>query len=458
MGLNEQFKGDIQYVRDKFVNVLIGRNLDPGVITGWNIGEYDGIVYLVGRVAVGQTGKMEHYTRPDTLHQLSTACRKRVFISNTRGLRYMVVLYPPEKYPKSKKFPGYKHGVLRIGIDGFGREVGTTWDQIGGDLYHLIVAGITGYGKSVFLRLLAYQAILEGHKLLISDLDGCTFPIPQGHPSLMQPMGEPGDAEHARKLVSFAIEECARRGVLYNKTGGDPESLEEYNTLLWKSAIKDWRSTGRSKDTPVVEHLPRILVILDEYTATLSALDKNFERDIGRLGMSGRKFGINLVIAAQDASKDLVGAVRDQIGAICFYTRSENIARNLGCLEATQLKGLHGRVVTSSGNQVQVYFLRKEQFKKMCKQTNTSGSGSVFLPTNSLFTAKEEAMVKWAVEKNDGYLTGIQVQSWLGCNQNQARKLSKEWDNKGWLVKDPSKSNARMITPRLRELVAAVEN
>lgn len=92
--------------------------------------------------------------------------------------------------PKVVNFPGIESGQVLLGVS-YARElIHLPWEKLG----HLLVAGKTGSGKSVFLRLLAFQAIAEGAQLLLVDLDGATFPMLADHPALMAPVANTSQA------------------------------------------------------------------------------------------------------------------------------------------------------------------------------------------------------------------------------------------------------------------------
>ena len=105
---------------------------------------------------VSQLRRLEAYIAPELLHHLSTDLRGLpVFLSNSSGLRYVIPLSPQPHMPKVVNFPGNESGQVLIGVNYAGELVHVPWTKLG----HLLVAGKTGSGKSVFLRLLAFQAI-----------------------------------------------------------------------------------------------------------------------------------------------------------------------------------------------------------------------------------------------------------------------------------------------------------
>lgn len=456
--LVQEFGGEMDRLRGVVHNVLSQRGLDPDAVLRpkWQVRPLDGIIVGRFHLRVGQIDRIEKYTRADVLHQILSLGGKQVWINNTNGLRYVFRLHPPVKLPKEAEFPGHKRGVLRIGVDSAGREITTPWNAIGKSRYHLIVIGTMGYGKSFFLRLLTYQAILEGHELLISDPDGMTFPMMHGHPALLEPIGESGNYEHTHQIVLRAIEACVARNALFAAVEGYPESLEQYNNALGRQAARDWHTAGRPTEVSPVTYLPRILVILDEYTQTVLALNKDFQNDVIRLAVKGRKVGVNLVFAVQDATKEMVGRIRDQVEPICFYSDNDDrVLQILGCPEAKGLANKPlGRAVTPWG-MVQTYLLSRERLIQLCHQTQ----GSVDTPaTVSLFdTKKEEDMLRWAIAENDRYLGVKEIEIQLKCSQHDAKKLGLLWEKRGWLVKDRSRDNKRRVTDRIVELLQTLE-
>jgi len=101
-----------------------------------------------------------------------------------------------------------------LGVNHAGESVNQPWSKLG----HLLVAGKTGSGKSVFLRSLAYQALAEGTQLLLVDLDGATFPMLANHPALLAPIATTPQA--AQEAVERALGECDHRAALYMQMDG----------------------------------------------------------------------------------------------------------------------------------------------------------------------------------------------------------------------------------------------
>jgi hypothetical protein len=417
---------EAEAIARRIPRVMARRGLRP-LFAEWLITAYRGRIWLFGVLDLQRIERLEVYTRPDLLHHLSAAIGGRpVVVSNTSGLRYAVLVSRPPRLPRRVDFPGVRRGEVLLGISAAGNVVSASWPRLG----HLLVVGLTGSGKSSLLRLLAYQAIAEGTALILGDLDGATFPMLEGHPSLLVPIAtDPGGF---REAVERALGECDHRARLYRQVAGFPESLEEYNALATRE--------GR-------EPLPRIVVILDEFNSAVladgGAGAKGRLADVAaRLAWRGRKFGVHLIFAAQDFTKEVVGRVRDQVAAaICFRVRSPQTARAVGCAGADRIpKGRPGRAVTDRWGLIQAFYLDKDRL-------------AAAAPSAGL-TDEERAIVRWALEENDGYLGLADLRRQFGMGQRQARRLAEEWERRGWLKKDRRAGNRRRVTDVLVRLLA----
>jgi DNA segregation ATPase FtsK/SpoIIIE-like protein len=209
-----------------------------------------GMVLLFAILDLHQVKRLEAYTTPDLIHHLSTDLQGLpVFLSNSNGLRYAIPLSPLPRLPKLVPFPGIERGWVLLGVNHAGETVNQPWSKLG----HLLVAGKTGSGKSVFLRSLVFQALAEGAQLILVDLDGATFPMLANHPALCAPVAT--TAQEAQEAVERALGECDHRAALYMQMDGYPENLEEFNAV-------GVRHGG--------DPLPRLMVVLDEFSALIT--------------------------------------------------------------------------------------------------------------------------------------------------------------------------------------------
>lgn len=368
--------------------------------------------------------RLEAYQTEDVIHHLSTAIRGReVLVSNSSGLRYCVLLSRLQKLPTQVTFPGVQRGYVLLGQAYTAQPVRITWKDAG----HMLVGGMTGSGKSSFLRTLVYQGIAEGCQLYLADRDGTTFPMLAQQPQLAAPIAR--TPAEVLELVEKGLGECDHRAALFEQLGTFPDNVEEYNADAVKMGL------------PL---LPRLLVILDEYNATVTeggGVKGALSSAATTLGWRGRKFGVNLVFAAQAFSKDIVGHLRDQVSTmIVFRVRSAEIARAVGCPDAVKMTRTRpGLAYTDRWQYMQAYYLDKAALIAAGQTT----------PVPAL-TAEEQALVQRALEA--GGRMSIPLLGEWGMKEWPARKLLEEWELRGWVKRDSEQKNARVITPKMRVL------
>jgi hypothetical protein len=422
---------EAEAIARRIPQVLQQRGLQP-LFQGWVLTEYHNLIWLFGAVDLRQVKRLEQYRHPDLLHHLSTAIGGRpVYVSNSNGLRYAVLLSPPPRLPRKADFPGLQRGKVLLGQRYSGQHLGTSWPN----MRHLLVAGMTGSGKSTFLRLIAYQGLAAGHQLLLADMENITFPMLADHPALLAPIAQ--DKESMLEIVERGLGECEHRSTLYGQLAGFPEKLEEYNALATQEGE---------------EPLPRLLVILDEFNAATLAsggAGGPLASAVAELGWRGRKYGINMLFAAQDFTKAIVGRVRDQVSAaICFRVRNRDTARNVGCPDAVRIpESRPGLAFTDRWGPLQAFYLPKEHLIEI-------GARRVAQPA---LTSAEMALVREALNREQGRVTQAFLEA-HGMGQREARRLLEEWRVRGWLRKDPEQGNAHTITEKLRGLADKVTN
>lgn len=203
---------------------------------------------------------------------------------------------------------------------------------------HLLVAGTTGSGKSVFV-VSALTGLLFRHspktlKLIMVDPKQVDLAAFNNIPHLiMPPIREPKKAVGA---LRWAIREMEKRYRSMSKFGArGMESFNEMMKDLTTEQIEQHEKTNLELDTKgpfesyYYQEIPYIVIVVEEF-GDLMAVDKaNVEQAVVRLAQMARACGIHLVLAMQSPRKDVVtGLIKTNIpGRISFKVASKMDSR-----------------------------------------------------------------------------------------------------------------------------------
>jgi DNA segregation ATPase FtsK/SpoIIIE-like protein len=228
-------------------------------------------------------------------------------------------------------------------------------------LPHLLVAGSTGSGKTVFLSSLIASLVWRHPanelELLLIDPKQTDFGVFEDLPHLhnQKILYEPEDAIEALQEL-IAQEKEKRTKVLHEKRC---RNILEYNR----------RNSERS--------LPWIVVVIDEFADIMLTLQRKerekFERQISRLAATGRSIGIHLIIATQRPTTDVItGTIKANIPArISFRLPSVIDSRTiLDQSGAENLLGQGDMLVSFNGElqRLQGYYLAYEDILRILDQ------------------------------------------------------------------------------------------
>ncbi len=157
---------------------------------------------------------------------------------------------------------------------------------------HLLIAGTTGSGKSVFtnsiIMSILYNASPEEVKLILVDPKQVEFPVYNGIPHLLIPVVT--DAKKAAGALGWAVTEMMKRYKLFSDNG--VRDIGDYNDYV--------------KDKEGMAPLPKIVIVVDELADLMMAAPKEVEDSICRIAQLARAAGMHLVIATQSPRADIV--------------------------------------------------------------------------------------------------------------------------------------------------------
>ncbi len=177
-----------------------------------------------------------------------------------------------------------------------------------GKMPHLLVAGQTGSGKSIFLHnvilSLLYRATPQEVKFIIVDPKRVELKVYEDIPHLYAPLII--EKEQAVAVFSWAVREMIRRFKMFESTR--VSNIQAYNE---KSGF---------------QAMPYIVIIVDEFTEIMLADPTSLEKHVVRLAQLARATGIHLVLAAQRPQANVITGL---------------IKANIPCRIAFAVAGMH---------------------------------------------------------------------------------------------------------------------
>lgn len=181
---------------------------------------------------------------------------------------------------------------------------------------HLLVAGSTGSGKSVFLRTLIRSLThnLDATELRMVLIDPKRLEMAEfaSLPHLLtSPVTDTNESVMAMRML---VKEMQNRYKAMEKTGA--RTLEEHNAILHR------KGQGSAQ-------LPRIVCVVDEYADLMTMAGKQVEDAVRRITAVARAAGVHLVLATQRPSVDVVtGVVKANLPTrLCFRVTSGTDSR-----------------------------------------------------------------------------------------------------------------------------------
>jgi S-DNA-T family DNA segregation ATPase FtsK/SpoIIIE len=226
--------------------------------------------------------------------------------------------------------------TLALGKDLIGRNRVSDLCQ----MPHLLIAGSTGTGKSVFLNSLIlsmlYKATPDELKVVLIDPKRLELGLYEDIPHLLAPVVT--DPKIASNVLRNATREMESRLKLLAARG--VRNIDQYNRTFQKGqSLSLFEETDNSEHKP----LPYIIIIIDELADLMMVDTTNVEESITRLAQMARAVGIHLILATQRPSVDVItGLIKANFPArISFRVASKVDSRTI--LDANGSESLLGR-------------------------------------------------------------------------------------------------------------------
>jgi S-DNA-T family DNA segregation ATPase FtsK/SpoIIIE len=378
--------------------------------------------------------------------------RGTVGIEVPRNPREIIFL---DEMVNSKEFMSTTHQLpLAMGKDAFGEPVVVDLAS----MPHMLVAGSTGAGKSVFINSILVSLLIKKSpnqmKLILIDPKQLELALYAKLPHLLMPVIT--DAKMASVALLWACQEMERRYSIMTEFG--VRNIEGFNHKL-KRATPELVSHIRKfygDSTEESYELPFIVVIIDEFAdLILTQVGKDIEKNICRLAAKARASGIHLVVATQRPSVDVItGLIKSNFPTrVSFRVTSAVDSRTiLNAMGAEKLLGKGDMLYKYGVDTTRIHssFVDEEEIEQMAQQLmnmppsfsdnvmeflenggeeeESAGSGSVQIESSGKDEKYDEA-VRVVMEHRSASASLIQRR--LGVGYNRAANLIEEMEANG---------------------------
>ena len=212
------------------------------------------------------------------------------------------------------------------------------------EMPHLLVAGTTGSGKSICLHCMIvsmlYKAPPSELKFIFIDPKMVEFGRYNGIPHMLIPVVN--DVKKASGALQWAVGEMLKRYKLFASNG--VRDIDAYNRMVDKKKADPASNLIEDDESNIpLEHLPRIVIVIDELADLMMAAKNEVEDAICRLAQMARAAGLHLIIATQRPSVDVItGLIKANIASrIALTTGSAVDSRTI--LDTAGVEKLLGR-------------------------------------------------------------------------------------------------------------------
>ncbi len=247
---------------------------------------------------------------------------------------------------------------------------------------HLLIAGATGSGKSVcvnsIILSILYKRTPEEVKLILIDPKIVELKLYNDIPHLLTPVVT--EPKKAFQALQYCFYEMDRRYSLLDKVG--VRDIRSYNKRIKERGLAQ-------------EHLPYIVVIIDEFADLMQSTGKELEAVITRLAARSRAVGIHLVLATQRPSVDVItGLIKANIPSrIAFMVASKFDSRTIiDMVGAEKLLGKGDMLYSGAQDpfpvRLQGAFVSEEEVERVVAHVKTLGEPEYI--DDEIFVDEEE--------------------------------------------------------------------
>ena len=303
---------------------------------------------------------------------------------------------------------------------------------------HLLIAGSTGSGKSVcvnsMILTILYQKSPAECRLILIDPKIVELKLYNDIPHLLTPViTEP---KRAFQALQYCICEMERRYACLDSMG--VRDIRSYNRRIKERNI-------------ATEHMPYIVVVIDEFADLMATTGKELESTVARLAAMSRAVGIHLVLATQRPSIDVItGLIKANIPSrIAFMVASKMDSRIIIDMVGAEKhlgKGdmLYAGAVDPFPIRMQGAFISEEEVERVVDYVKSLGEpdyidDEIFFDDDdedtdpTLFSDGDDPLYEKALEivMQQGKASASYIQRRLKIGYNRAARLVEIMEHRG---------------------------
>lgn len=343
---------------------------------------------------------------------------------------------------------------------------------------HVLVAGTTGSGKSVGVNVMIlsmlYKASPEDVRFIMIDPKMLELSIYEGIPHLLAEVVT--DMKDASNALRWCVGEMERRYKLMSVLG--VRNIKGFNDKLKMAAaaghpIHDplWREgDSMESEPPLLEKLPYIIVVVDEFADLMMVVGKKVEELIARLAQKARAAGIHLILATQRPSVDVItGLIKANIPTrVAFTVSTKTDSRTI--LDQSGAESLLGMgdmlyLPPGSSHTIRVHgaFASDEDVHAVVNNWKARGKPNyieeitygdqgpeALLPGEKMESDEEvdplfDQVVEHVVETRRGSISGVQRRFKIGYNR--AARIVEQLEAQGLVSAPGHNGNREVLSP-----------
>lgn len=264
-------------------------------------------------------------------------------------------------------------------------------------MVHLLIAGSTGSGKSVFIHnivlSLIYKSSPDDLRLIMIDPKKVEFNRYNGLPHLLTPEVVMG-ADKAINALKWAVKEMQRRYDLLSKAGYN--NIEPYNRSELVKAGQ-------------FEKMPYIVIIVDELAEIMMANKKEVEACIQSLTQLARACGMHMILATQRPSVDIIsGVIKNNVPSRIAFSLQSGIDSKtiLNSVGAEKLLGQGDMIFAPTGTsatpRLQAAYASDDEIKAVIDYDIKYNSANYDESVNSIINAEPQPSADEVGGSGDG--------------------------------------------------------